>query len=73
MHQEYSYWEVWFISCESNRRWTIVRTPSDWTEWDVRNRIPNGGCDDDPAEILSISETQDEDFCWDFTLDESLL
>ena len=65
--EEYSYWEINFTSCEGNKRWVIARTPIDWDEWDVRNRIRTGGCGDDPAEIGDISQTWDDDYGWDFT------
>ncbi len=63
---EYSYWEVNYISCESNRRWSVARAPIDWEEYDVRDRISIGGCGDDVAEILEIFETSNEDYGWDF-------
>lgn len=62
---DYNYWYITFISCESNERWTIARTPSEWEEWEVRSAITTGGCGDDPADILSITETSDDDYCWD--------
>lgn len=65
--EDYSYWEIWYISCESNRRWTIARAPADWEEWQVRDRIPLGGCGDDVAEITSVESTWNEDYGWDFT------
>lgn len=63
---EYKYWEIWFTSCEGNKRHTIARTPIDWDDHQVRDRIPIGGCGDDVAEIISIEETGDEDYSWDF-------
>ena len=62
----YSYWEINFISCEGNKRWTIARAPIDWDEWQVRDRIPMGGCGDDVAEITSIDQCSEEDYSWDF-------
>jgi hypothetical protein len=63
---KYNYWEINYISCESNRRWTVTRTPIDWDEEDVRSRIPTGGCGDDVAEVLDVFETSDNDYSWDF-------
>ena len=60
-----NYWYISFISCEGNERWTIARTPSDWVEYEVRDSIRMGGCGDDPATILSIEETSDDDYSWD--------
>lgn len=64
--EEYSYWEIEYVSVEGNERWTIVRAPIDWEEDDVRNRVPLGGCGDDVSRITSISETSDCDYSWDF-------
>jgi hypothetical protein len=66
MGEEYCYWEINYISCESNFRWTVARTPIDWTEYDVINRIPVGGCGDDVAEIKEVFETSNKDYGWDF-------
>jgi hypothetical protein len=63
---EYNYWEIQFISCEGNERWVVARTPIDWTDWEVRNRIPMGGCGDDVAEVRDVFETSDTDYGWDF-------
>lgn len=63
---ECSYWEIQYVSCEGNERWTIIKTPSSWCEYDVRQRVPLGGCGDDVAEIKSIIQTYDEDYSWDF-------
>lgn len=64
---EYSYWEIQFISCESNERWTIARAPLDWDETQVEERIPIGGCGDDVAKIISVEPANSEDYGWDFT------
>ena len=67
--EECSYWHVDYISCEGNERWTIARTPIDWEEWQVLDRIHNmrGSCGDDPAEIVSVFQTNDDEWSWDFT------
>jgi len=66
--EECSYWEINYISCEGNKRWTIAKAPIDWDEWEVRERIPMvGSCDDDVAEVTSVHQTWDEDYSWDFT------
>ena len=61
MEEEYSYWEVEFISCEGNERWTIYRAPSDFDDYDIENHIQLGGCGDDIAEITNIRETTPDD------------
>ena len=66
MEKECIYWEVDFISCEGNSRYTVVRTPSDWDKYDVNDSMPLGGCGDDIAEITGVSETHYTDYTWDF-------
>ena len=63
---EYRYWKIEYISCEGNERWVIARTPIDWVEYQVHDRIPMGGCGDDVAEITSIDETNNENYLFDF-------
>ena len=63
---EYAYWEIQYRSCEGNNRWTIARTPIDWEEYDVKDRIPMGGCGDDVAEITGVFESSNKDYSWDF-------
>lgn len=63
---EYNFWEIQYVSCESNERWTIARTPIDWEEYDVRERIPIGGCGDDVAYVKDVFETSNTDYSWDF-------
>lgn len=63
---EYYYWEIQYISCEGNERWTVARAPITWDEYDVRDRIPLGGCGDDVAEIREVFETSNTDYSWDF-------
>ena len=63
---EYNYWEIEYKSCEGNSRWTIARTPIDWEEWEVRERIPMGGCGDDVAEVRDVFQTSSTDWSWDF-------
>jgi hypothetical protein len=63
---EYNYWEINYISCEGNRRWTISRTPIDWEEYDVRDRVQMGGSGDDVAELGEVFETSNKDYGWDF-------
>ena len=63
---EYNYWEINYISCESNERWTVARTPIDWDEDMVRERIPMGGCGDDVAEVTDVFETSNTNYSWDF-------
>jgi hypothetical protein len=63
---EYAFWEIQYESCEGNDRWTVARTPIDWEEYDVRNRIPMGGCGDDVAEVKDVFETSNTAYGWDF-------
>jgi len=66
---EYRYWEIEYVSCESNDRHTVARAPSSWEEYDVRSNIPMGGCGDDVAEVISVSEVSQSyyKYGWDFT------
>lgn len=66
MEEEYNYWEIHYISCESEKRWTVARTPMEWDEYDVRSNIATGGCGDDPAKITEVFESNSEDYSWDF-------
>ena len=64
--QEFSYWVIEYISCESNERWTIAKSPFGWDSYDVKDRISMGGCGDDVAEVKEIYETNDTDYSWNF-------
>lgn len=66
MEEEYSYWEIWYVSCEGNERWTTARAPFDWDSYDVESAISMGGCGDEPARITSVEEICECDFSWDF-------
>jgi hypothetical protein len=66
MSEDYSYWEIHYKSCEGNDRWTIARTPPNWNEYDVKDRISMGGCGDDPSEIREVFETNDSNYTLDF-------
>lgn len=63
---EYNYWEIWYVSCESNKRHTVARAPIDWDEYQVREKIPMGGYGDDVAEITSVEQTGCKNYSWDF-------
>jgi len=65
--EQYNYWHIEFISCEGNERWTVVKTPMEWSEWEVRSNFRTGGCGDDPAEVGEIYETSDTDYTYDLT------
>mgnify|MGYP003488574896 CR=1 FL=1 len=67
MEDLYSYWEICFISCEGNNRWTIARAPFDWDEYQIRDSVSIGGCGDDVANITSITETNSDDYGLDFS------
>jgi hypothetical protein len=62
----YRYWEMTYISCESNTRYTHIRTPDTWDQYDVRSAVPMGGCGDDIAEIVDIEESIYDDYTYDF-------
>lgn len=68
---EYSYWEVNYISCEGNKRWTIIRCPIEWGDWEVETAFRNicYGVGDEPAEFISCELSYDDDYTYDF--DES--
>ncbi len=68
---EYSFWMVWFRTCEGNKRWHMVRTPNDWDVDMVMERAKQdlGGIGDDPAEILEIEYGYDDDIYTDYTND----
>ena len=65
--QEFSYWQIDYISCEGNNRWKIARTPIDWDEDMVRCRIPIGGCGDDIAEVIEIFEASDTNYSFELS------
>jgi hypothetical protein len=46
----------------------MAKAPVDWEEYQVRDRIPMGGCGDDVAEVVSVepSGRSDYDWGWDF-------
>lgn len=47
-------WIIWYISCESNRRWYEKECPASWGRLRVEESIRIGGCGDDIAEIISV-------------------
>lgn len=63
------YWEIWYYSCEGNKRWAIAKAPENWSEYEVKQCILDnaGGIGDDVDEIISIHETYDHDYSWDYT------
>lgn len=70
METNVTYWEIHYISCEGNTRWTIAKCPSEWEEYDVKHAImADSRIGDDPAEITECSITYfDNDYSYDFTL-----
>jgi hypothetical protein len=69
---EYSFWMVWGRTFESNERWHMVRTPSDWTSYDVEERVRagmSGGVGDDMAEFLRVEEGWDDGLWNDYVED----
>lgn len=69
--EEVLYWEINYISCEGNTRFTHAKTPVFWTEDDVSSAmLEQGSCGDDPAEIISVYEAGDDiedESYYDFT------
>ncbi len=63
--EEFSYWEVRYISCEGNPRWSIARAPISWDSYDVLSAIPIGGCGDDVSEVIGLDMTFVGDYSWD--------
>lgn len=66
---EATYWEIWYKSVEGNTRWAIIKAPADLSEYDIKSRIidNSGGCGDDVNEIISLHETYEQDWSWDYT------
>lgn len=69
MEGKVEYWEIEYISCESNKRWSIAKCPAEWSEYDVRSAImSDSSFGDEPATINKCSITYfDTDYSWDFT------
>lgn len=63
--EEYNYWEIVYISCESDLKWTVARAPVDWTAYDVRRRILDGE-NDEIATITEVLHTSDENYSMDY-------
>lgn len=63
---KYKFWLIQYKSCEGNHIWTVARSPINWEEYEVRDRISMGGCGDDVAEIKDIVTTSNTDYIWDF-------
>lgn len=60
-------WELNYVSCEGNERWSVGRFPEDFEAWEVESRFREtiGGCGDDPAEFVSCEWWWGEDDgCW---------
>ena len=70
MNGEYSFWMIWGITCEGNKRWHMGRFLIDTTAEEaaqiVRDRL-RGGCGDDYSEILEAEWGYDDgvytDYC----------
>jgi hypothetical protein len=70
MEEGFVYWEYHYVSCEGNPRWSIARTPEDWSEYDLQEAVmKESGYDDAPAEFSSAFETQkpSDDIYTDFS------
>ena len=65
MEEEYRYWEIHYISCEGNTRWTVARSSFDIYEDEVISNIQTGGCGDDISEIIEVIQIS----CSDYSID----
>jgi hypothetical protein len=61
---DYKYWTVEYITCEGRNSHAIARSPDDWTIDMVKCAIPLGGIGDDVAEVISVEETNGDDYYW---------
>ena len=70
MEEGIQYWEVNYVSCEGNKRWTILRCPEEWGYDEVEDKFMNSdgsSSGDDPAQFVSAEWTSDDDFSHDYT------
>lgn len=61
---EYSFWRVWVLTFEGNRRWYIARFFENIESYEVLEIVKGqltGGVGDDSAEILEVETWYDED------------
>jgi hypothetical protein len=67
--EEFSYWKIEYTSCQGNYRWTIAKSSIDWDKLQVEDALNDvrGGYDDAIAEIISVEETDDTNYTYDFT------
>ncbi len=65
----YSYWDIWYCSCEGRNVHCSARTPIDWEKYQVEDALYNirGGMGDDLSEIISVEEGGSENYSYDFT------
>jgi hypothetical protein len=76
MEKEFLNWEINYISCEGNERWTVSWCPAEWNEYEVETAFRDicYGVGDDPTEFVSCMMHHDHD--WDeatYYLDENNL
>ena len=67
---QYSYWDVYYISCEGNERHGVARTTVDFDAYEVESKIQLGGVGDDVAKIISIDHGhyhEHDNYSWDFS------
>lgn len=55
---EYSYWEVFYMDLEGNRKHTVGRSPSNWEDVDVKEKF---SIVDDIDYIIKVEETCEGD------------
>lgn len=64
MEEKFSYWQVWYKTCEENIVWDTAKAPIDYSETQVIDYLNNncvGGCGSDPAEFINAEEICEKD------------
>ena len=60
----FNFWEVTFINCEGDKKWSIAMCPEDWTELEINGRLLENS---EVSKVISVELTCNEEFGWDFT------
>ena len=62
------YWEVNYINCEGDHKWTNIKTPDTWGEDEINDAMCcRGGMGDDAVVLTSVEEIDPVDCGSDFT------
>lgn len=61
--RKYRNWEINYISCEGNERWTVAECPAEWDAYEVEIAFRGicYGVGDDPAEFISCNVYNNQD------------